>query len=243
MSFFDRLQVLLAARRVRRLAPDKLQPHCPLLTLDPAPCSVRFCTRMFVGKSSFMRPIVALALAGGIALAAFTAFADRASADRTATMQIFQLQPDGGAGSSAAAAAAASAAGSASASAVVSAPYSRPLAEARNALARADNAAAGGDTAGARLLEGLAREWAELAQDVARAEQATSDAGALQLAAADAAQRVHRARAMLDELAGRKARATGELKELVERADAAPPVPKVAPSPKPGPAPKKGQTR
>jgi hypothetical protein len=182
---------------------------------------------MFVGRNSFVRPLLAVAIAGGFALAAFTALAERASADRAATTQIFaQLQPEAGA---------------------VASSYARPLAEARNALARADNAAAAGDIAGARLLEGLAREWAELAVDVSRAQQAASDAGALQTAAADAAQRVQRARAMLDELAVRKARAAGELKQVLEAADAAPTpaTPKAAgAAPKPAkPATKKGPAR
>lgn len=180
---------------------------------------MRSCTRMSAARSSFIRPVLALAATLGLVFAAVTALADRASADRSATHQILtQLQPEAGA--------------------AASSSYARPLAEARSALTRADNAAATGDLAGARLLEGLAREWAELAVDVARAEQATRDAGALQQAAADAAQRVQRARAMVDELAVRKARAEGEWKELQERPGAAALPQQASPTPPPKPAPK-----
>ena len=188
---------------------------------------------MSVGRKSFVRPLVALAIAAGLVLAAITALADRTSADRAATTQILtQLQPEAGADAARS--------------------VDRPLSEARNALKRADNATLAGDGTGARQLEGLARGWAELALDVARAEQATRDAGALQQAAADAAQRVQRARAMLDELAVRKARAAGELRQLTEQADAgvaaqsvrvpasAAMVPKLS---KPVGAPKKGQAQ
>jgi hypothetical protein len=156
---------------------------------------------MSLQSRRFVRPLVAFALSAGLVLAAVSALADRPSSDRTTTTQILaQLTTDAGA----------------SPSSLV-----RPIKEARAALARADNAISTGDVAGARLLEGLAREWAEVALDLSRASQAQADAGALQQAAADGSLRVERARAMLDELAARKSRAQGELNQFINQADAA----------------------
>ncbi|MBI5534937.1 MAG: hypothetical protein HY898_19575 [Deltaproteobacteria bacterium] len=151
---------------------------------------------------SLARHLIAIALSTGLVLAAFSALADRPSSDRAVATQILaQLQSD---------------------SSPVASAVARPTNEARAALARADNAVASGDAVNARLLEGLAREWAELAVDVARSVEGQQEAGALQSAAADASLRVQRARAMLDELAARKARAQGELNQLTQQADAGP---------------------
>ena len=129
--------------------------------------------------------------------------------------------------------------------------------KAQRALKRADDARAAGDEETAVLLEGLAREWAEMGKDVMRAAALEADAAALQVQAADAAVHAQRARTMLDELVARKARAEGELKALIEArwraggpsssASPAKPLPKSgpkAPPPKPpkpaGKAPAKG---
>ena len=167
----------------------------------------------------FLRPLLACTLGFGLVLGAISALADRSSPDRTATNQLLtQLQTDSQPAASAVA---------------------LPLRQARAALTRADQAASSGDLTHARLLEGLAREWAELALDSSRAAQAVSDAGALQRSAADAALRVERARAMLDELAIRKARAQGELDRLREQADAGTALPP-ARKPPSKPTPRKG---
>jgi hypothetical protein len=89
-----------------------------------------------------------------------------------------------------------------------------PLEEARRALDRAAGARRSGDVRHAELLEGLAREWAETARDVVRASQLEVDAGALELAAADAGLRAERARALLEEAIARRGRAEAELDKL-----------------------------
>ncbi|HKQ69060.1 MAG TPA: hypothetical protein VJT73_06965, partial [Polyangiaceae bacterium] len=63
-------------------------------------------------------------------------------------------------------------------------------------------------------LEGLAREWAETARDLARANAAEADAGALSAAAADAGVQAERSRALLEEAIGRRGRAEAELEKL-----------------------------
>jgi hypothetical protein len=169
----------------------------------------------------FLRPLLAACLCCGFAFATLTALADRPSSDRALTLQLLStLQTD---------------------AAPTASAVARPLSEARSALARADSAAAAGDAPNARLLEGLARQWAELAFDLRRAVEISHDAGAAQQAAADAAQRVQRARAMLDESTVRRARAQGELERLTEQAaDAGVPMPPprkpapTAPKPKAG---------
>jgi len=160
------------------------------------------------------RPLVALAIAAGVSLAAFSALADRPATDRVVAQQLLsQYASDAGPASSA---------------------LARPLTEAHAALARADNAIAAGDAANAHLLEGLAREWAELASDVSRASKAEHEAVAKQQDAAEASKRVQRARAMLDELAARKARAQGELNQWMEKKAAPPKAAPLAPPAKGG---------
>jgi hypothetical protein len=117
----------------------------------------------------------------------------------------------------------ASAAPSASAAAASSADTNLvrvPVDEARRALERAGGARRSGDIRHAELLEGLAREWAETARDVLRAAAVEADAGALELAAADAGLRAERARALLEESIARRGRAEAELATL--SADAGP---------------------
>jgi hypothetical protein len=89
-----------------------------------------------------------------------------------------------------------------------------PLEEARRALDRAAGARRSGDIRHAELLEGLARECAETARDVVRAAQLEADAGALEVAAADAGLRAERARALLEESIARRGRAEAELGKL-----------------------------
>jgi hypothetical protein len=103
-----------------------------------------------------------------------------------------------------------------------------PVEEARRALERAAGARRSGDVRHAELLEGLAREWAETARDVLRAAAVEADAGALELAAADAGLRAERARALLEESIGRRGRAEAELDKLT--ADAGPFPTKPAPA-------------
>jgi len=178
---------------------------------------MRFCPHMSPPSRTFARPFVALTLSAGLILAAVSALADRPSSDRSVTTQILgQFQPDSG---------------------PIASAVARPVSEAKAALARADSAAASGDAVTAHLLEGLAREWAELALDVSRSVQVQQDAGSLQLAAADASLRAQRARAMLDELAARKSRAQGELNQLTSQTDAGPTpnAPSAVPASKPAP--------
>lgn len=146
------------------------------------------------------RALVVVALATGLALAAWSASADRTSSDRAVAEQIV--------------------ARFSSESAPPSSAAARPIAEARRALERAESARGAGDLENAKLLEGLAREFAEVAQDVARAVEAEADAGSLQRSVADASVRAERLRAMIDELTIRKARTQGELRLLIEQADA-----------------------
>jgi hypothetical protein len=89
-----------------------------------------------------------------------------------------------------------------------------PIEEAKRALDRAVGARRSGDVRHAEMLEGLAREWAETARDVLRAAAVEADAGALQMAAADAGFRAERSRALLEEAIARRGRAEAELEKL-----------------------------
>jgi hypothetical protein len=112
-----------------------------------------------------------------------------------------------------------------------------PLEEAKKALDRAQGARKSGDVPHAELLEGLAREWAETARDLARAAAIEADAGALETAAAQANLRAEKARALLEEAISRRGRAEAELEKL--SADAGPFPPKPPPTALPrGKAPK-----
>ena len=147
----------------------------------------------------FCRSALLLLAVSAMCFAALSALAQRPASDRALATQILS--------------------GLASDAGPVASAVSRSVGQARQALARAEHASAAGDWAGSQRLEGLAREWAETAQDIARAVGAEADAGALQASAADASLRSQRVRAMVDELAARKARALGELNQLLEQAD------------------------
>ncbi len=149
------------------------------------------------------RNLAAIAL--GIALAGLTwsAFATRAKDDRTVTTEILAAQ-------------------TASSFAPAS---SHALDHARKALQRADQARSSGDTENARHLEGLAREWAEMSRDVARATSAESRADQQQRAAASATLSVRKTHAQLETLVARRARAEGELQQLHASSSAGIPAP------------------
>lgn len=116
-----------------------------------------------------------------------------------------------------------------------------PVDEAKKALERALGARRSGDAPHAELLEGLAREWAETARDLARAAAIEADAGALETAASQAGLRAERARALLEEAISRRGRAEAELEKL--SADAGPFPPKPPPTAAPrGKAPKSQTT-
>jgi hypothetical protein len=89
-----------------------------------------------------------------------------------------------------------------------------PIDEAKHALERAAGARRSGDTHHAEILEGLGREWAETARDLARAVSVEADAGALETAAAEAGVGAERARALLEEAIARRGRAEAELEKL-----------------------------
>jgi hypothetical protein len=100
-----------------------------------------------------------------------------------------------------------------------------PLDEAKKALVRAEGARKSGDVPHAELLEGLAREWAETARDVARAAAIEADAGALESSASEASLRAEKARALLEEAIARRGRTEAELEKLSIGAGPFPPKP------------------
>jgi len=151
----------------------------------------------------------------GMALGS-TAFGEQLS-DRTVTEQILA-----GAGSSSAQAALLRA----------------PLDEAKKALQRAEGARRSGDVPHAELLEGLAREWAETARDLARAAAIETDAGALETAASQAGLRAEKARALLEEAISRRGRAEAELEKMSADAGPFPPKPPPTALPRSSKAPK-----
>ena len=176
----------------------------------------------------------ALLLALGLAATgvAFSALANPNGNDRTVateTLAEFEARasrvvekPSASASSSASADASSSASASASANASASAlasasantAASHALTQVRRALERADQAKAAGDLVTARHLEGLAREWADMARDAVRASEAESRADQNQLAAARAEASVRKTQATLETLAGRRSRAQGELLQV-----------------------------
>jgi hypothetical protein len=124
------------------------------------------------------------------------------------------------------------------------APTRAPVAEAKRALERAAGARAGGDAKHGERLEGLAREWAETARDLLRAIGAEADAGALQLATADASTQGERARALLEEAIARRGRAEAELARVTGLADGGMPMPEQAPEvPEKGKAARGGKSK
>jgi len=123
------------------------------------------------------------------------------------------VSPPTSATSSTSAATSASSSGSESANQPTN-PAKHALEQTRRALDRADQAKAAGDTITARHLEGLAREWADMARDILRASEAESRADQNQLAAVSASASARRTQAMIDTLASRRSRAEGELQQV-----------------------------
>jgi hypothetical protein len=151
--------------------------------------------------------------------------------DRAVAEQILaQLAP-----AASATAAAAPAASASPASSSDRALTQAPLDEAKRALERASGARRSGDVRHAEQLEGLAREWAETARDVVRAAAVEADAGALEVAAADAGLRAERARALLEESISRRGRAEAELDKLTSDGGLFPTGPAPATSARPKP--------
>ncbi len=89
-----------------------------------------------------------------------------------------------------------------------------PVEQAKRALSRAHGARAAGDAAHARQLDGLALEHAETARDLLRAVAAEAAAVDTAQKARDAATRLERARALLEETQARYERAAAELVRL-----------------------------
>jgi hypothetical protein len=86
---------------------------------------------------------------------------------------------------------------------------------AKEALERAHGARASGDISHAHMLEGLALEWAQNAQDLLRAAAAEQVAESAADKAREAAVRAERARALLEETQARRGRAEAELEKAL----------------------------
>lgn len=86
---------------------------------------------------------------------------------------------------------------------------------AKEALERAHGARAAGDISHAAMLEGLALEWAQNAQDLVKAATAEQVAEASADKAREAAVRAERARALLEETQARRGRAEAELEKAL----------------------------
>lgn len=86
---------------------------------------------------------------------------------------------------------------------------------AKEALERAHGARAAGDTSHAAMLEGLALEWAQNAQDLVKASAAEQVAETSADKAREAAVRAERARALLEETQARRGRAEAELEKAL----------------------------
>jgi hypothetical protein len=91
---------------------------------------------------------------------------------------------------------------------------SSPIATAKKSIERGHGARAAGDPAHARLLFSLALEWAETARDLERAAAAEQVADTTAKSANDAATKVERARALLEETQARRGRAAAELSKV-----------------------------
>jgi hypothetical protein len=85
------------------------------------------------------------------------------------------------------------------------------LKQARDAIEKATRMRAGGDEGHAKAADGLAREWAETARDLALAAAAESSAADLRQKALDARARLERDRALVEEGIARVGRLTTEL--------------------------------
>jgi hypothetical protein len=87
------------------------------------------------------------------------------------------------------------------------------VARAKEALERAARLRGAGDEAHAKAADGLAREWAETARDLARAADAEASASDLRRKAVDAQARLIRARALVEEGIARVGRLRAQLDE------------------------------
>ena len=91
--------------------------------------------------------------------------------------------------------------------------------KARTALERGTRMRSAGDEAHARLADGLAREWAETARDLAKAADAEKQANDARRDALDAGAQLDRERTMLEEGVTRTGRLRAELKEAEREAN------------------------
>jgi len=87
------------------------------------------------------------------------------------------------------------------------------LTRAKEALERATRLRRSGDEAHAKAADGLAREWAETARDLARAAEAESTAADLRRRAMNEQAQVERARALLEEGVARVGRLRAQIDE------------------------------
>jgi hypothetical protein len=94
------------------------------------------------------------------------------------------------------------------------------LARAKEALERATRLRSAGDEPHAKAADGLAREWAEDARDIARAAEAEAAAAEARRKAVDAQAQVERTRAMVEEGIARIGRLTAELNQVERPAPA-----------------------
>ena len=85
------------------------------------------------------------------------------------------------------------------------------VAGAKQALERATKLRGAGDEGHAKTSDGLAREWAETARDLARAADAEAKASELRRKAVDAQAKVERSRALVEEGIARAGRLRAEL--------------------------------
>ena len=92
-----------------------------------------------------------------------------------------------------------------------------PIAKARVALERAHRMRVAGDDRHARLVEGLARQWTMVAEELAHADEIESRAAAARALAADAGAHVERARATLEQQLAENGRMQAELAKLESR--------------------------
>jgi hypothetical protein len=88
------------------------------------------------------------------------------------------------------------------------------LARAKDALERATRLRSAGDEPHAKAADGLAREWAEDARDIARAAEAEAAAAEARRKAVDAQAQVERMRALVEEGIARIGRLTAELTQM-----------------------------
>ncbi len=138
------------------------------------------------------RSLAAFVLLFGMAGFTYSAMANRGPDDRRMATQILAQQAVSGS----------------------AAPINNAIGRAQNALRRADEAHRAGDARHALRLEGLAREWAEMAQDINRATRAERHADNVQRAAASASVNIRKTQALLETLIAQRARAQGELQQL-----------------------------